>query len=53
MKRVRKVQWADDDSIYNPDMVGELLDEDELTPEEEAFMMGYAAEYTEEKEDYY
>jgi len=32
---------ADDDSIYSEKVMGELLDDDELSAAEEGFMVGY------------
>jgi hypothetical protein len=39
--KIEEEEFLDDENIYSEDSREMLLDEDELSPEEEAFMNGY------------
>ena len=41
MDKKKKFQWDEDLDIYDADFVEELLEDDEISAEEEAFMTGY------------
>ena len=45
--------WEDTDDIYDEMVIEELLEDDELSTGEEAFMRGYDKENEREIEDYY
>ncbi len=47
MKKKTKLSKEEEkeDSIYEEEVMTELLENDEISPEEEAFMRGYTEEY--------
>ena len=40
-KPVKEDDWVDEENIYSEDSREVLMDGDEISPEEEAFMRGY------------
>lgn len=41
MAKRKKLLYEDELDIYDPEYVEELLEDDEISAEEEAFMLGY------------
>ena len=39
--RIQEQEWVDDENIYGEGSAEMLLEDDELSPEEEGFMIGY------------
>lgn len=40
-KKKKNMTWDEDTDIYNQEYVEKLLEDDEISAEEEGFMMGY------------